>query len=562
MSLLPRAARAHRRAAVVLHRLLERVPSTIALTRTSPDSQRAANYSRAAGRRHQCVSQKLIAAHLLSAWLGLPVSQHSTFRTTRTGRTRTEPSQRGSTKCVTYSVYAALYARGNLLPNCKARRAKSEGGGVSAGPKRTYSLAPGARVHNGAAIAYMPMLPPCALSKSFILLRRALDGPRSRTATHTAAGIGSTSAEIISTASSSRRVFRTAFPEAAQVRLLVTKKSPFLPAPLFLSLTDGHTRKIDRYPSDMRGPQRTTHQSEKGAMGALLPVISSDGAMALPTRRCCRRLCPYSNVRILSRPTVLISTFILGPRSLVCGLFFGSVTQAYVADPSPLTSRRRLAVATASCRGFCIWESVTPGPGRQRKYGVSDARELPPLPVPARAALRAASPASTAHTPSHLKPRLLRPHPPQCRRTPSPKISKLHARLPSPRLSRTPYPCVACPRSPRKHPTMPCYLPAPRSVNHSKCAPSAPWASICIRAEALRWLRPGKRLPRRKWGLSGARALSFPMPSHTLTLTLINLRNAFTAPPRPSSLLPPVPPRPSTPSHTYTLTRPIYGSIS
>ncbi|KAJ7861916.1 hypothetical protein B0H13DRAFT_2354909 [Mycena leptocephala] len=33
----------------------------------------------------------------------------------------------------------------------------------------------------------------------------------------------------------------------------------------------GHTRKIDRYPSDMRGPQRTTHQSEKGA--ALLPVI-------------------------------------------------------------------------------------------------------------------------------------------------------------------------------------------------------------------------------------------------------------------------------------------------
>ncbi|KAJ7908808.1 hypothetical protein B0H13DRAFT_2331059 [Mycena leptocephala] len=42
----------------------------------------------------------------------------------------------------------------------------------------------------------------------------------------------------------------------------------------------------------------------------------------------------------------------------------------------------------------------------------------------------------------------------------------------------------------------------------------------------------------------------------------INLRNPFTAPPRPSSLLPPVPPRPSTPSHTYTLTRPIYGSIS
>jgi hypothetical protein len=38
-----------------------------------------------------------------------------------------------------------------------------------------------------------------------------------------------------------------------------------------------------------------------------------------------------------------------------------------------------------------------------------------------------------------------------------PKISKLHARLPSPRLSRTPYPCVACPHSPRKHPTMPCY---------------------------------------------------------------------------------------------------------
>lgn len=120
-----------------------------------------------------------------------------------------------------------------------------------------------------------------------------------------------------------------------------------------------------------------------------------------------------------------------------------------------------------------------------------------------------------------------------------PKISKLHARLPSPRLSRTPYTCVACPHSPRKHPTMPCYLPASRSVNHSKCAPSAPWASmICIRAEAHRWLRPGKRLPRRKWGLSGARAyvriqpprilllltmslssLSFPMPSHTLTLT-------------------------------------------
>ncbi|KAJ7908809.1 hypothetical protein B0H13DRAFT_2495694 [Mycena leptocephala] len=243
------------------------------------------------------------------------------------------------------------------------------------------------------------MLPPNALSKSLTPPR--IGRARSRTATHTAAGIGSTSAEIMHCV-----VLSACIQNCVEVAGKEWMRLRLDGVALLERTALGHTRKIDRYLSDMRGPQRTTHQSEKGAMGALLPVISSDGAMALPTRRCRRRLCPYSNVRILSRPTVLISTFILGPLSLVRGLFFGSVTQAYIAEPSPLMSRRRLAVATASCRAFCIWESVTPGPGRQKKYGVSDALEyvytprtfslsssslttnpsgLPPLPVPARA---------------------------------------------------------------------------------------------------------------------------------------------------------------------------------